>query len=148
MKNIGVGCGVIILNNNKILLGLRNSDPLLADCDLHEEDSWTMPGGSINYNESFEDAGIRETKEETDLDIKDPKVICVQVDKNKFAHYVSVGMIAKNFSGEVKVMEPNEIIKWEWFDINSLPSNIFSASRKTIDCYLKHKFYIKDDSML
>lgn len=148
MKNIGVGCGVIILNNNKILLGLRNSDPLLADCDLHEEDNWTMPGGSINYNESFEDAGIRETKEETDLDIKDPKVICVQVDKNEFAHYVSVGMIAKNFSGEVKVMEPNEIIKWEWFDINSLPSNIFSASRKTIDCYLKNKFYIKDDSML
>lgn len=143
MKNIGVGCGVIILKDNKILLGLRSSNPLLADCDLHEEDSWTMPGGSINYNESFEEAGIRETKEETSLDIKDPKVICVQVDKNEYAHYVSVGMIAKEFTGNVKVMEPKEIVKWEWFDINNLPSNIFSASKKTIDCYLENKFYIK-----
>ena len=143
MKNIGVGCGVIVLKDNKILLGLRNSNPLLADCDLHEEGSWTMPGGSIHYNESFEEAGIRETKEETNLDIKNPKVICVQGDKNEFAHYISGGMIAESFSGEVKVMEPNEITKWEWFEIDNLPNNIFSASKKTIDCYMQNKFYIK-----
>lgn len=143
MKKIGVGCGVIILNDNKILLGLRNSDPLLADCDLHEEGSWTMPGGSINYNETFEQAGIRETKEETNLDIRNLQVICVQEDKNEYTHYVSIGMITRDFSGDIKVMEPDEITEWSWFDIDSLPNNLFSASKKTIDCYLQNKFYIE-----
>ena len=40
-------------------------------------------------------------------------------------------------------MEPNEITKWEWFEIDNLPNNIFSASKKTIDCYMQNKFYIK-----
>ena len=142
-KVIRGGCGVIVLNEeNKILLGLRNSDEALADSELHEEGTWTMPGGNIEYGESFEEAGTREAKEETGIDVSDLEIICVQTDKNEYAHYISVGMIAHSFTGEPKAMEPEQIVKWEWFDINNLPKNIFSPSKKTIDCYLAHKFYI------
>ena len=51
-------------------------------------------------------------------------------------------MIAKSYEGNPVAMEPDEIVKWEWFDLNNLPKNIFSASRKTIDCYLNKKFYM------
>lgn len=143
VKQIRAGCGVMIFNDkHELLLGLRNNDREKANSELHEEGTWTMPGGNIEYGESFEEAGIREAKEETNLDVSDLEVICVQADKNKYAHYISVGMIAHCYKGNPQVMEPDEIIKWEWFDINNLPKNIFSPSKKTIDCYLSHIFYI------
>lgn len=142
-NHINGGCGVIVLNDkNQILLGLRNSDEGKADSELHEEGTWTMPGGNIEYGESFEEAGRREAYEETGITVKDLEVICVQTDKNEFAHYISVGMIARNFDGTPQAMEPDEIVKWCWFDLDNLPQNIFSPSKKTIDCFLNHKFYM------
>ncbi len=142
---IGAGCGVLIFDsNNRLLLGKRNEDPALADSELHEEGTWTLPGGNIEYGETFEEAGVREIKEECNLDVlaEDIEVICVQTDKNEHAHYVSVGMKASKYKGELKVMEPNEITVWAWFDLDKLPKNIFSPSYKTILCFLQNKFYI------
>lgn len=85
-----------------------------------------MPGGNIEYGETFEEAGTREAKEETGMDVKDLEVICVQTDKNEYAHYISVGMIAKSYEGNPVAMEPDEIVKWEWFDLNNLPKTFFS----------------------
>ncbi|MBR1385222.1 MAG: NUDIX domain-containing protein [Bacilli bacterium] len=142
-NHINGGCGVIVLNDkNQILLGLRNSDEEKADSELHEEGTWTMPGGNIEYGETFEEAGRREAFEETGITVKDLEVICVQTDKNEFAHYISVGMIARKFEGTPQAMEPDEIVKWCWFDLDNLPKNIFSPSKKTIDCFLNHKFYM------
>lgn len=142
-NTIGAGCGVMVFNNmNQLLLGLRNSDELLADSELHEEGTWTMPGGNIEYGETFEEAGAREAKEETGIIVKNLEIICVQTDKNEHAHYISVGMVARTFEGVPEVMEPNEIVEWRWFDLDKLPKNIFSPSRKTIDCFLNHKFYM------
>lgn len=143
VKHIRGGCGVMVFNEkHQLLLGLRNSDEKLADSELHEEGTWTMPGGNIEYGETFEEAGTREAKEETGIDVKDLEVICVQTDKNEYAHYISVGMICHSFEGIPQTMEPDEIIKWEWFDLNNLPKNIFSPSKKTIDCYLNNKIYM------
>ncbi len=143
-KHIGTGCGVILINKEgQILLGRRNEDASIADSEMHEEGTWTLPGGNIEYGETFFEAGIREAKEETNLDISDLEVICVQTDLNEYAHYVSVGMIAKNFTGELRAIEPDEITTWKWFDIDKLPKKIFSASKKTIDCYLQKKFFIE-----
>ncbi len=139
---IRAGCGVMVFNDRKqLLLGLRNSDVELADSELHEEGTWTMPGGNIEYGETFEEAVIREAKEEAGIDIYDLEVICVQTDKNEHAHYISVGLIAHSYSGTPTALEP-DIVKWQWFDLNELPKKIFSPSKKTIDCYLSNKFYI------
>ena len=142
-NTIGAGCGVMVFNeHNQLLLGLRNSDEKLADSELHEEGTWTMPGGNIEYGETFEEAGAREAKEETGIIVKDLEIICVQTDKNEYAHYISVGMIARSFEGTPVAMEPDEIVEWRWFDLDNLPKNIFSPSKKTIDCFLNHKFYM------
>lgn len=140
-KKIGAGFGVIILDNNKILLGLRNEDAIKASSELRGEGTWTMPGGKLHYGESFEDGGIRETKEETDLDVEEIEVFCVQNDMNEYAHFVTIGMIAKKYSGEVKTMEPDEIIEWKWFDLDNIPSNIYFPSAKCIEKYKSGRFY-------
>jgi hypothetical protein len=52
-------------------------------------------------------------------------------------------MVARDVEGTPEITEPDVLIRWEWFDLDKLPQNIFSASKKTIDCYLQKKFYIK-----
>lgn len=53
----GVGLGIIILNEeNKVLLILRNDDAKLADSDMRLEGTWTLPAGKIKTNETIFEA--------------------------------------------------------------------------------------------
>lgn len=142
-KKIGVGVGVMILNHKgEILLGLRNVDPAKADSELHLEGTWTMPGGKLNYGELFIDGAKREVKEETNIDLIDAEVICINEDKNEHAHFITIGMLCRDFSGEAKVMEPDEITEWKWFDLHNLPKPLYFPSEKILKNYFEKKFYI------
>lgn len=141
-KRVGVGFGVMMIRHEKVLLGRRHTDPSKADSELHGEGTWTMPGGKLEYGESFEEGAVREVREETGMTLKRSKVICVNNDKNEHAHFVTIGMFSEDFEGEPKVMEPDEITEWKWFDLNELPSNMYFPSAKLIDNYRQKKFYI------
>ena len=52
-------------------------------------------------------------------------------------------MFSDDFSGEPKVMEPDEITEWGWFDLNKLPKPLFFPSEKVLKNYFEGKFYIK-----
>ena len=143
-KKIGVGFGVMILKEGKILLGKRHEDPNKADSVFRAANVWTMPGGKLDYGEGFLDGAKREVKEETGLnvEIEDLEVICVNEDMNEHAHFVTIGLIAKKFSGEAQVLEPDEITEWKFFDMNELPENIYFPSEKVLKNYKAGKFYI------
>lgn len=143
-KRIGVGFGVILIKSGKILLGKRHDDPDKADSVFRSAGEWCLPGGKLEWGEAFEKGAIREVKEETGITIKNPKVISVHNTKNKYAHFVTVGLIAEDWIGEVKVMEPSEITKWQWFSLKKLPYPRYFPSFMVIDNYLKNKFYIKE----
>ncbi len=143
-KKIGTGFGVMILNNNKVLLGQRHADPAKADSELQGEGTWTMPGGKLHYGESFEEGAKREVSEETGLDISidDLKVISLTNDIGVNAHFVTIGLLLKvDTIGEAKVMEPDEITQWKWFDLHDLPAPLFFPSKKILDNYVMGEFY-------
>ena len=79
---VGVGFGVMILNKKerKILLGKRHEDPKKADSELSGEGTWTMPGGKLEFQETFEKGAFREVLEETGIKLKSAKVICINND--------------------------------------------------------------------
>ncbi|MCL2037806.1 NUDIX domain-containing protein, partial [Candidatus Saccharibacteria bacterium] len=106
---------------------------------------WTLPGGKIEFGESFEEAAARETEEETGLQARHLEVKTIQTDKNDLAHYVTIGILARNFDGEPRAMEPDKITKWQWFDLDSLPENMYFPSAKTIAKYRAGKFYDKEE---
>ena len=58
-----VSIKAIIIDNNKIL------------CLKNERNEWDFPGGKINFDEDVEEGLIREVKEETNLDIKNLKIL-------------------------------------------------------------------------
>lgn len=146
-KKLGVGVGVMVLNNGKVLLGLRHSDNKISKSVLGGEGCWTFPGGKVEFGESFEEAAIRETKEECNLDLKNVRVICINNDKTKNNHYVTIGLICENFSGEERVNEPNKIIEWKWFDLRELPKNLYFPTKKMIENYLNNKFYLEGEEV-
>lgn len=137
-KKPGVGVGVMILRDNKVLLGKRHGDAQKADSELHGEGSWTMPGGKLRFQEELEDAAIREVFEETGINVDKQglKIISVTNDKVKDAHFVTIGFLCENFKGEPKIMERDEIIEWKWFDLNDLPNPIFFPSEKILNKFL------------
>ena len=138
-KKPGIGVGVMILRNDKVLLGKRHSDPQKADSELHGEGSWTMPGGKVNFKEELKEAVSREAFEETGIKVNKEKleIISVTDDIVEDAHFVTNGFLCRDFEGEPKVMEPDEIIEWQWFSLDNLPETIYFPSQKVIRHYLE-----------
>jgi 8-oxo-dGTP diphosphatase len=118
-KTPAVGVGVLVINDNKILLGLRKGH--------HGDGCWQLPGGHIEYGETVEDAARREVTEETSLVIgpleKGPWTNDVFINEHK--HYITVFMKGAYIDGQAKVLEPEKCEKWCWFDFNSLPNPLF-----------------------
>ena len=133
----------MILKNNKVLLGKRHNEPEKASSLLHGEGTWTMPGGKLDFGESFEQASYRETLEETGVKIDKEKLELISVTNDivEDAHFITAGFLCRDFEGEPDIKEPNEIIKWEWFELDNLPSPIFFPSEKILKNYFANKIY-------
>ncbi|MDR3208228.1 MAG: NUDIX domain-containing protein [Rickettsiales bacterium] len=131
MDYVKVGVGLYIYNTGGfVLLGLRRNH--LGD------GTWAPPGGHMEIGESFEDAAIRETKEETGLIVgaKDIKLSGMTNDyfSGTGKHYVTMHLVCRKYSGNPTLMEPEACEKWQWFDIEKLPDNLFPPVDKFLRC--------------
>ncbi len=143
-KKVGAGFGVMMLNSEgKVLMGRRNDDSAKADSELKGEGTWTMPGGKLEFQESFEEGGMREVMEETGIKLNQIKVICVNNDRVDTAHFVTIGLFSEDFDGEPQVLEPDEITEWRWFSLDNLPDKIYFPSAKVLENYKQKEFYIE-----
>ena len=132
-----VGIGVIIKNaEGKILIGKRIGS---------HAPFYSIPGGNLEIGESFEQAAIREIKEETNLTIKKPQVIAVtnnlETYEKERLHYISVILYTDTATGKLRIVEPEKCEEWIWCDPKNLPQPHFDASRLGIECYLQDKVY-------
>ncbi len=143
-KKMGIGFGVMILKDDKVLLGKRHVDPEKADSLMNGAGTWTMPGGKLHFGESFEEGAAREVMEETGIKLNDADVICVTNDIVEAAHFATIGLFSEDFEGEAKVMEPDEITEWGWFALDDLPSPLFFPSKKLLRNYNEKQFYTKE----
>ncbi len=132
---IKVGIGVMLLDGGKVLLGHRAVNKKDTG-GIYETDCWTLPGGKQEYDETFFEGAKREVKEETNLDIDKLELFGAVDDIQPDRHYITMHVIAREFSGELKVMEPYSEDEWRWFPLNELPNNLYSPSEKFIKTYL------------
>ena len=129
---IGVGVGAFIVNDNNELLLQKRAVPA-------EKDHWCIPGGRLEMFETLEHAVIRETKEETDLDVKVIKLmgICYHIIQEDNAHLVAMSYLCKIESGIPKIMEPDKASDMKWFNLNDLPEKLTITTKKALENYKK-----------
>ena len=111
----GLGAGLAILRDGKLLLYRRTRPP--------EAGHWNIVGGKIDHLERSEEAARREAEEETGLSIGAVEFLChsEQIFKDEGQHWVSLIYVTRHFSGEPRVVEPEKLPEFGWFDFDDLP---------------------------
>lgn len=135
MKPVRVGVAVLLFKEGKVLLGKRNDDPVKAESELHGEGTWTIPGGKVEFHEDLEEAARREVLEETGITAKALELISVGNEIVPDNHFVTLGFLCRDFEGLPETKEPEEIVTWEWFSLDSLPDPLFPPAEKIIKNY-------------
>lgn len=118
-KSPRVGIGVFVFKNGKFLMGQRKGS--------HDEDTWSVPGGHLDFGETIEKGASREAAEKTSLKIKNIKVAGVTNDifKKENKHYITIWVTSDWKSGKPKIVEPDKFLDLKWYDFNTLPKNLF-----------------------
>lgn len=114
-----IGIGVFIFKDGKFLMGRRRN--------AHGDGTWSIPGGHLEFGETFEDTAKREVLEETGLAIKNVRFGAVTNDyfKNEDKHYVTIWMLSNWESGKEQITEPDKFIEMQWRDFDTLPEPLF-----------------------
>jgi ADP-ribose pyrophosphatase YjhB (NUDIX family) len=118
MKEIAVN--VAVLRENKILLTQRD-----------DFETWILPGGGVEFGESVARAAIRETKEETGLDVELTKLVGIYSRLGNFLRGHVILFIGKQIGGEIKC-QPGETIAVEWFPFDQIPSPLSFGHKRRI----------------
>jgi 8-oxo-dGTP diphosphatase len=112
----GVGTGLAILRDGKLLLYRRTRPP--------EAGHWNIVGGKVDHMEHSMAAARREAEEESGLTIGrlDLLTVSEQIFGADRHHWVSVIYRTDDIAGEARVMEPEKLPEFGWFDLDDLPS--------------------------
>jgi len=115
---------IIIEIGNKIVLIERNNPP----------HGWALPGGFVDYGESYEQAAVREAKEETGLDIRNLRQFHTYSDPGRDERFHTASTV---FTAEAQgsPVAGDDACKALLFDSSSLPDLAFDHTRIVADYY-------------
>lgn len=114
-----VGVAVLVWRDGKIIVYKRRGS--------HGHDTWCMPGGNLEFGESWEACAKREVMEEVGVVIDNVRFCAVTNDifKKESKHYVTIYMEADWAANEPESKEPEKVIGVEWRALNDLPAPLF-----------------------
>ncbi|RFS82872.1 NUDIX domain-containing protein [Actinomadura spongiicola] len=111
---------VVVENDKGEILIIRRTD----------NDNWALPGGAIDLGESVTQAAIRETKEETGIDVEIADLVGIYSDPKHVIHYTSNNEVRQEFTillsarlvgGELRASDESSAVSWfskkEWQEL-------------------------------
>jgi len=116
----GVAVSIFVIKNNKLLLMKRTGASA-------GNETWAIPGGAVEFMEDPIDSASRELQEETGLKCTEFEVLGYTNDTHvaEKLHYITFSLLAKNYEGSPKIMEPNKCTEIGWFSLDNLPKPLF-----------------------
>jgi len=132
---------MVLIKDGKVLLHRRYNTG-------YEDGNYMLVAGHVEAEEGFRQAIIRESKEESDVDLKMEDLEVVHV-MNRWESFTDVGkrgrvdvfVRAHKWGGEPKNMEPEKCDDMDWFPLDNLPENTIPYIRKAIEHIQNGVFY-------
>lgn len=123
----GLAVIVAIIDDGKVLLTKRE-----------DFEVWCLPGGGVEDGESLAEAGIREAKEETGLDVELTRLVGVYSRMGGGMHDVrAVLYTAKPVGGELMI-QPGETTEVAYFPFDQLPDEMLFGHKRRISDAINH----------
>lgn len=151
-KKVGIGVGVLIWKDNKVLMIHRASE--------HGYGTWSTPGGHVDHGETPFETAIRECMEETNVVIKNPRFKGFTNDVfDQEKHYITIWMEVDYAGGEPRINSRRELDEIGWYPMDNLPKPLFQSMTNLVnnklvstgDCMTevltggRHGIYKKDE---
>lgn len=94
-----------------VIVIVRRGARVLGVSRMHDHDDWGLPGGSVEAGELPEQAAVRETKEETDIDVLELGKLEAVEYRGRVVH----AYVATRFVGEARASEEGAVgwVTWE-----------------------------------
>lgn len=118
MPNLAVNVAVIY--EGRILLTKRE-----------DFETWILPSGGVEEGESLAQAAIRETKEETGIDVELTRLVGVYTRLSNMSPGYMILFAAKPIGGVIKC-QPGETIDVKWFAFDEIPSPLSMGHKRRI----------------
>ncbi|MEV5506287.1 NUDIX hydrolase [Streptomyces orinoci] len=120
---------IVVDDTGRVLLQRRSDNGM-----------WALPGGAMHIGESLPECAVRETKEETGMDVEVVGIVGTYTnprhvfayDDGEVRQEFSVCFLARPMAGQLAISEESTDVRWfEPGDIDALP--MVASIRKRID---------------
>jgi len=96
----------------------------------HGQGTWSAPGGHLEFGEDPFECARRETREEVDIEIDNPRFKGITNDIfEEGKHYITIWVEADYAKGEAKINSKDELTELDWFSFENLPSPLFQSMK-------------------
>ncbi len=126
--NPTIGVAVVLITDGCILLGERESG------------GWCIPCGHVEWDETVEEAAIREFAEETGLIVSLDSILSVQSNFHDPKHHtVGIWYLGKKVRGSLR--PGGDLLQVSSFPLDNIPSLRFPTDQQVIHQMLRSNYY-------
>ena len=110
MEKVNVVYSLIYNKENRTILMVQNENGI-----------WTLPGGAVEQNETLKQAAVRETLEETGLEVEVGNIVAINEAffPERGHHALMITFSANIVSGNIEILNKDEILQIKWFNLET-----------------------------
>lgn len=130
---VRVGVQVVLRRQDSLLLVQRARG--------YGKGTWCLPGGHLEPGETIAECALRELLEETTVHGESARVIVVTDPLAEAGYHMQIGVEVSEWSGEPRVVDPSECLDVKFFEVTSLPKEIFPPTKDVLEKVVAGQIY-------